>query len=88
MIIAPYTWLSAVMQVDDQPAVLHADELVDADDAGLGIDRDVGHLHAADACAGQAVVRRPFPLNFQRHRPDQRAACFQVQTSLSFEKIF
>ena len=35
-------------RIDRPSAVLHRDDPLDPDDPGLGIDRDLGELHAAD----------------------------------------
>src|SRR6185369_6705292 len=49
-------------QVDDQTAVLDGDHFVNRDDAGLDIDRNVGHLRAPDAAADQSRLSA-----FSRH---------------------
>ncbi len=54
-------------RIDDRAAVLHRDHLVDRHDAGFGIDRDVGHLNAADELARQTVVLRPLAFDLERH---------------------
>ena len=64
----------AGQHIDDQAAVLHGHDLRAADHAGLGIDRDLGDLHAADAAVGHvrslsgllatrrpSTCRRPWP---------------------------
>ena len=38
-------------RIDDQAAILHGHEAVHLDQAGFGIDADVGHLHAGRAAA-------------------------------------
>ena len=35
-------------RIDRPAAVLHRDDALDADDPGLGVDRDFGELHAAE----------------------------------------
>ena len=51
----PWTWLSICARVHRAAAVVHRDDALDAHDAGLGVDRDLGELHAAQPrCA-----RRP-----------------------------
>src|ERR1035437_398717 len=41
-------------RVDEQAAILHGHVAVDFDEAGFGIDADVGHLHAGSAAAVEA----------------------------------
>ena len=55
MITAPWIWLSASLGLITRPHILHGDELVHLDDAGLRIHRDFGHLHAAHAAGHQSA---------------------------------
>ena len=59
MMIAPLIWLSACLRADDQADVLHGDELLHLHHAGLFIDLDVGHLHAAHLAARQRAACVP-----------------------------
>ena len=62
--IAPLTWLSAEQRIDDRPAVLEREEALDADPARLGVDVDLGELHARRSCPGSA----PFAARSSRAR--------------------
>ena len=69
------------LHVDDQTAVLHRDHLIDLDDSGLDVDRNFGHLHAANAAEASAPCPGPgcLPRAVIGCVPSLAQACFQVR---------
>ena len=63
--------------IDDEAAVLHREDALDADDARLDIDGHVGELHAARAGAGEAVL--PLPVDRNRLGAEQLAGVLPRQ---------
>jgi len=59
--------------VENQPAVLHADALMNADVSGLGVDRQVDHLHSPHLVGGQPVFLGALSLDHQGHLAQQAA---------------
>src|SRR4029450_2471728 len=56
-------------EVDDQAAILHRNDLVDAHYASLHVHRDIGHLDSTDALVGQTARTWVLPSDGERRRP-------------------